>query len=180
MRTKPIIFFVLVGFIAGYFTYSEATRQGARPGIVSVGDPAPDFSIKDESGNTVKLSDYRGKVVFLNFWATWCEPCIKEAPGIEVINNTFKSRKFQMLTISSDTQWSAVRKFHRNHGVTFPVLLDPGQQVSRYEYKTTGLPETFLIDSNGFVVKHTYVADWSSPSAVSLIAQLISDAEERP
>src|SRR5207237_4252384 len=98
-RLRAIVFFLFVGSIAGYFVYKEATRVGT-PGIVNIGQMAPDFTIKDQNGHTVKLSDYRGKVVFLNFWATWCVPCVEEAPEMEKLNNTLKDRKFQMLTVA--------------------------------------------------------------------------------
>src|SRR5256714_12359312 len=97
-RIKGIVFFLVVGFLAGYFVYSEVTRVG-EPGIINIGQQAPDFSIKDQTGKLVKLSDYRGKVVFLNLWGTWCEPCIKEMPAMEILYQAFKDRKFQMLAI---------------------------------------------------------------------------------
>jgi peroxiredoxin len=179
MRAKPTLFFLSVGFLCSYFVYSEAMRKG-QPGLVSVGEEAPDFSIKDEAGRMVKLSEFRGKVVFLNFWATWCAPCIDEAPEIELVNNAFKDRQFRILTISSDTDWSDVKNFHRAHKLTFPVFLDPGQQVSRYIYKITGWPETFLIDAHGVVVKHTFAAHWAAPEAVAQIEALIRSADETP
>src|SRR5438552_10276170 len=93
-RIKAISFFLAVSSVAGYFVYKEVTRVG-EPGIINIGQQAPDFSIKDQSGKVVKLSDYRGKAVFLNLWATWCEPCIKEMPSMEVMYQAFKDRKFQ-------------------------------------------------------------------------------------
>jgi peroxiredoxin len=171
MRRKPTLFFTCVGLLCGYLIYSQSLKTG-QPGIVAVGDPAPEFSIKDENGHEVRLSDFRGKTVFLNFWATWCGPCIKEAPEIEIVHNMFKDRNFQMITISSDTSWRTVHSFQEKHGLTFPVFLDPGQQVSRYTYKTTGWPETFLIDPNGVIVQHTFAAHWASAQALSQIESL--------
>lgn len=176
MKTKPILFSSFVAVLCGYLVYTQSIRTG-QPGIVTVGDRAPDFSIKDEDGRKVKLSDFKGKVVFLNFWATWCAPCVDEAPEIEQIHRAFKNDQFQMLAISSDTSWAAVRNFQKEHGLAFPVLLDPGQVISRYIYKTTGLPETFVIDANGVIVKHTFAAHWADPQLVMQIQALIQNAE---
>src|SRR5438105_10243830 len=135
--------------------------------------PAKDFVSPAPDGKPVKLSDYRGKVVFLNFWATWCVPCVEEAPEMQKLNATLKDRKFQMLTLAIDTDWKPVNDFYAKHGLSVPVFLDPGQQVARGLYKITGVPETFLIDANGHVVRHTFGEHWADPRMVSYIESLI-------
>jgi len=172
-----IIFFLIVGSIAGYFVYKEATRAGS-PGVVNIGQQAPDFSIKDQSGHEIKLSDYRGKLVFLNFWATWCAPCIEEMPAMETLNQTFKDRKFQMLAISVDNDWKLVNGFYKDYNLTLPAFLDPGHQVAN-QYKVYKFPETFLIDGNGYVIKHTWVERWADPRVMSNIDSLIRQQEAR-
>jgi peroxiredoxin len=174
-RVKAIVFFLVVSSVAGYFVYKEVTRVG-EPGIINPGQQAPDFSIKDQSGKVIKLSDYRGKVVFLNLWATWCEPCIKEMPSMEVMYHAFRDRKFQMLAISNDNDWSEVNEFYRDKHLTLPAFLDPGRQIASL-YKVAKFPETFLIDANGHVVKHTWVKDWSYPQLMSDVENLIRQAE---
>ena len=109
-RVKAIIFFLVVGFVAGYFVYREATRVG-EPGVINIGQQAPDFSIKDQAGNAVKLSDYRGKVVFLNIWGTWCVGCVEEMPSMETLYQKFKDRKFEMMAITIDNDWDVVNQF---------------------------------------------------------------------
>src|SRR5207247_10123543 len=94
-RVKAVVCCVLDALIAGYFVYKEATRVGT-PGVVNIGQMAPDSTIKDQSGHPIKLSDYHGKVVFLNFWATWCVPCVEEARDMENSNAGLKDRKFKM------------------------------------------------------------------------------------
>jgi peroxiredoxin len=143
MRLKPIIFFLIVGSLAGFFVYREVTRVGD-PGLINIGQQAPDFTLKGEDGRPIKLSDYRGKLVFLNFWATWCLPCVEEMPEMEKLNKTFKDRKFQMLAVSVDTDWDVVKQFYKAHNLTIPAALDPGHQISGL-YKVFKFPETFLM-----------------------------------
>ena len=128
-RIKAIVFFLAVGSIAGYFVYKEVTRVG-EPGIINIGQQAPDFSIKDQSGHLIKLSDYRGKVVFLNIWGTWCEPCKREMPQMETMYQAFKGKKFQMLAVSIDNDWKEVNEFFKEKSLTLPVFLDGPVQGS--------------------------------------------------
>jgi peroxiredoxin len=175
MRLKPIVFFLIVGSVAGYFVYLEATREG-KVGIINVGQKAPDFTIKDENGHEVRLSDYRGKLVFLNFWATWCAPCVVEMPEMELLHNGYKGRDFQMIGITVDLNWDTVKEFYERYNLTFPSYLDPGRQVAGL-YKVYKQPETFLIDPNGYVIKHYIGAErWANPRVMSYIESLIPEA----
>jgi peroxiredoxin len=179
MRLKPIIFFVLVASVAGYFVYEEATRQGPG-GLVNVGDIAPDFELKDGNGKLVKLSDYRGKLVFLNFWYTDCVPCIQEMPEMELMHNLFKDRNFQMLAVSVDANWSSVEEFYQKHNLTLLSLSDPGHNISGM-YKVFKFPETFIIDASGRVLKH-YVGPerWTNPAVMAQIESMIPTATSVP
>jgi peroxiredoxin len=177
-RFKAIVFFMIVGLVAGYFVYKEATRVG-RPGVINVGQEAPDFAIKGRDGREIKLSDYRGKVVFLNFWATWCAPCVAEMPDMEVMMNRFKDRKFQMLAVTVDNNWKAVDQFYKDHNLTIPSFLDPGHQVSGL-YKVTKFPETFLIDANGYVVRHKVGEErWADPRVMASVEAIITQNEAK-
>lgn len=176
-RLKPIVFFLVVGSIAGSFVYKEVTRVG-KPGMINVGEQAPDFKIKDQNGREIKLSDYRGKVVFLNFWGTFCIPCIQEMPEMEIMHNAFKDRKFQMIAITIDTNWKEVHKFYEDKKLTLPSFLDPGHQVANL-YKVFKFPETFLIDGNGYVVKHTWAESWALPRHMDYVESLIRQEETK-
>jgi peroxiredoxin len=115
-------------------------------------DTAPDLLLSNLAGDDVKLSDYRGKVVFLNIWATWCPPCREEMPSMESLYRKLKGRNFEMLAVSIDRDGGkVVRSFAKKYGLTFPVLLDPDNKTYRL-YGLIGVPETFIVDKNGVVI----------------------------
>jgi peroxiredoxin len=134
----------------------------------------PDFSLQDLNGKKVELTQFKGKVVFLNFWATWCGPCKEEMPGLEFLHGYFKERNFVLLTISVDYEGiRPVQEFMSKQKYTFPVLLDPkGETLDLFEVK--GIPTTFLIDKKGKMTgKAIGPRDWKSADIVSLIGLLI-------
>jgi peroxiredoxin len=170
---KTIIFFLAVGAAAGFFTYNQLKHPGP-PGIISIGQQAPDFALKDEQNRVVKLSDYRGRLVFLHFWASWCSPCVDEAKELEALKTAMNDKPFQMLFISIDTDWEAVEQFDKTYHATIPSLLDPGQQIARGLYKITGQPETFLIGADGTVLIHTIgPARWSNARVIAAIESMM-------
>ncbi len=173
MRLKPFVFFALVGLLAGYAIY----RESVAPDPTLIGSVAPDFELLDENGQTVRLSDYRGNLVFLNFWATWCEPCVIEMPDMMALNEKFRDRPFKMLAVSIDTSWEAVHEFYEEHGLDIPTALDPGRQVYT-KYRALGVPETFFIDGNGNIVqKFISYRRWMSPQFLTEIEELVSRHE---
>ena len=135
---------------------------------------APQFELPALHGGKVKLSDYRGKVLFINFWATWCATCKVEMPSMEKLYQRFKEYDFEMLTISVDKDQSLIDPFIKQYNLTFPVLLDPDSEVARKAYKTTGVPETFIVDKNGVIVhKRLGPWDWATDDVMESFAQLI-------
>ncbi len=138
------------------------------------GNQAPDFTLLDLSGRPVQLSSLRGKVVLLNFWATWCPPCREEIPSLVQLNKAMQGKPFQMLAVSVDEGGKdAVQAFFAKKGVTLPALLDGDGKVSRV-YGTTGVPETFVIDAKGVIMKKVMgPLDWSSVEVVSYLQELI-------
>jgi peroxiredoxin len=151
------MFLVLIGAISLfslYFIFSGSNRPGLKVdsrsnvGLVA----AQDFGLPTLKGDYVKLSDYRGKVVFLNIWATWCPPCREEMPSMESLYQRLKGRKFELLAVSIDREGEkAVRPFATKYGLTFPVILDPDNKTYRL-YGLTGVPESFIVDKNGAVI----------------------------
>lgn len=175
MRAKTLIFFTVVGFLAGLMIYQQ--YQG--PGPTLEGAPAPSFELRDAHGQPVRIEDYRGKLVFLNFWATWCAPCEDEIPDMMALRAMFRDRPFEMLAISVDTEWGAVEGFFRKHSFELPTALDPGRQVAS-RYRATGFPETFFIDGNGVVLqKFIGPKAWTDPQMIAEIESLVRTEEQR-
>jgi len=147
---------------------------------VSAGNKAADFKLETLEGRTVSLSQMKGKVVFLNVWATWCGPCREEMPSMETLYDQFKgNRDFVMLAVSQDTKGkSVVAPYVEKNGYHFTVLLDPENEVSE-SYDVSGVPETFIIDRRGRIVAHHMGAfDWSRPDVKDALQQLL-DTKER-
>jgi len=117
-----------------------------------VGAPAPDFSLKDLTDNTVTLSNLKGQVVLINFWATWCGPCRVEMPAIQRRYDAFKDQGFTVLAVDFDESLTEVSAFARALNLTFTVLLDPGGSVNDL-YHVRGYPSTFIVDRTGVIKK---------------------------
>lgn len=127
--------------------------QSAKYEPLTVGKVAPDFELPDsDEKKTLRLSDFRGKVVFLNFWATWCKPCREEMPSMEVLYKNFERDGFVVLAVSIDrvTTKKDIPPFVKSLGLTFPVLVDSWGQTDK-RYKLMGVPETYIIDQQGIL-----------------------------
>ncbi|WP_102401558.1 peroxiredoxin family protein [Haloimpatiens massiliensis] len=113
-----------------------------------------DFTLKNIEGKTVKLSDFKGKKVFLNFWATWCEPCRSEIPDMIKLQNEIKDSNIVILAINIGESKNKVEDFVKKNNMNFTVLLDEEQKVAS-KYSVSGIPTTYLIDENGKLIKWT-------------------------
>jgi len=202
----------VVGFLASRFVLllepaaereAKAACDGLRPTArnaallggeyKSFPRPAPDFKVQDQNDNMRSLSEFRGKVVFLNFWATWCPPCIDEVPAIEDLQAELGSDDFVVLALASNHSWEDIFKFFpkgRRPGVfanpndltNMTVFLDPPANdddnlgAIAKAWGVPALPETFLIDRDGNI-QHYFVnkRDWHSDVALTCIRSLIED-----
>jgi len=176
--TGTIIAVIIIVVIAvvGFVMFG---KKGMYEPIVA-GKAAPAFELPDLDGNMVPLSRYKGKVIFLNFWATWCKPCEEEMPSMQYLYNKLRGRNFEMVAVSIDSKGdSDVQEFVKKYGISFPVLLDSRGKVKE-TYKTTGVPETFIIDQNGIVVEKVRgQREWSAPYATKVIYDLL-DSPPKP
>lgn len=145
-----VLFVLIIAVAIGGFFYYEHNKK---PPVVE-GDEAPDFTLPTLDGGEVTLSDYRGKVVLINIWATWCEPCREEMPYMESQYKNLEGQDFEILAISQDRRGNEdVQPFVDEFGLTFPILLDPDKDVGEL-YQTSKFPESFIIDRDGFIVSH--------------------------
>lgn len=160
---------------------TDKAEKGAVPAENNAGatatenSPAPDISVESlTNGSTVKLSDLKGQVVLLNFWATWCPPCRKEIPSMMKLNSLMAGKPFQMIAVSIDEGGKpAIESFFKESGFSLPAYIDESGASAKW-YGITGVPESFIIDKNGVIVKKVIGGlAWDSPEAVSFLEGLM-------
>jgi len=176
-RTAILIFLIGCGLLVIILLrLNKSPSTFSQPATLTNGKPAPDFSLPALDGKKINLSDYRGKVVLVNIWATWCAPCVEEMPSMQQFYNEFKGGDFEILAVSIDTLGlEVVAPFMENHKLTFPALLDP-QGTVKTPYGITGVPESFIIDKDGTLVKRIIgPLDWATPAVFQLFRDLIQN-----
>jgi len=141
---------------------------------IEIGLPAPDFTFPGINGKMVSLSDFRGKVVLVNIWATWCASCVDEMPSMERLYQNLKGKDFEILAVSIDSLGvKVVAPFMKKYKLTFPALIDSSGTIGA-GYRTTGVPESFIIDKNGILVKKIIgPRDWTQPELLRFFQDLI-------
>ncbi len=145
-----------------------ACNSGSRP--PRIGSPAPEFTITD-SQRTVALNQFQGKPVVLNFWATWCPPCIQEMPSLVQLQKQLGD-KVTIIAVSEDDDDSAYKQFVRDHNVDLLTVRDSGQKANGL-YGTFKFPETYVIDRNGKIVRKFIGAqEWTSPEIVDYLKKM--------
>ncbi len=130
----------------------SATAVQAAKGLI--GDPAPDFALRSSLGENLRLSEHRGQVVMLNFWATWCGPCRQEMPLLDEIYGRYQPAGFSLLAINLDNDTADAMEMAKSMGVDFPLLFDEDKNVSKL-YDIRAMPVTVLIDRDG-QVRHVH------------------------
>jgi cytochrome c biogenesis protein CcmG, thiol:disulfide interchange protein DsbE len=143
--------------------------SGSRPSRID--SAAPDFTVHD-SDRSVTLSQLKGQVVVLNFWATWCAPCIEEMPSLVQMQERMKSKGVTVLAVSVDADENSYRRFLRDHAVNLLSVRDPDQKSNNL-YGTFKFPETYIIDRNG-VVRRKFIGavDWTEPEVIDFLGKL--------
>ncbi len=177
-RYAPTLFSILICVLASDFRFPASAVSADLPSPYAIesltGQKAPDFTLKDLAGKSVALSFYKGKVVILAFWATWCPPCKDELQSLNKLYQTYKSRGLIVLAVSSDRSLSSVKDFIAQNPVTFDILFDDKLSVSRDLYKAFMVPTTFVIDRRGVIFKkHFGEQDWTRPELVNEIDSLL-------
>jgi peroxiredoxin len=140
MKVSKLVLSGLVAFAA----------VSASASLDLVGQPAPDFALKSASGENLRLSEYRGDVVMINFWATWCGPCRQEMPLLDALYGRYQRVGFQLLGVNIDDDSGKALGMVEELGVSFPVLFDAEKSVSR-QYQVEAMPVTVIVDRSGTV-----------------------------
>ena len=183
MSYRPLcrFFFLLLIFpavLSAVPTYAWAQSKinyKVIPNLEAMKDhaPTPDFTLPNPDGKKVSLKDFRGKLVFLNFWATWCVPCREEMPAMEKLYQEFKDRNFVILAVNVKDRKQDAVNFAKELKLTYPIVIDPDAQVGLL-YGAWGLPTTYLIGPKGEGLARAWgPAEWYSPTARNLIKDLL-------
>ena len=154
---KPLILLglglLLIGASAYFLFQQQSATQSDLSAIpVKVDYPAPELSLTDLKGRPSSLADYRGQVVLVNLWATWCPPCKEEMPALESYYRKHAQDGFSIIAINDGDPTADVVKFVEDYGLTFPVWLDPTYIGTEKAFKTLNLPSSFVIDRDGQIV----------------------------
>jgi cytochrome c biogenesis protein CcmG, thiol:disulfide interchange protein DsbE len=144
-----------------------------RDKVVKVGDIAPEFNVRTESGLTLTRQNFGGKVLILNFWATWCPPCIEETPSLNALAKEYGPKGVVVLGVSIDKNQEKYKRFLDRFGIRFPMTRDAGHQLADI-YGTYQFPETYIIDRNGKVVQKVISnTNWTGPEIKSFLDNLL-------
>lgn len=156
--SRTILPLVLLGFglllivLALYLTTRDGTLQTDLSAVPVKADyPAPEVTLTDTRGETHSLSEYRGQVVLVNLWATWCPPCKEEMPALQAFYEKYSDKGFTIIAINDGDPEPDVLQFEKDYGLSFPIWLDPQYYATEQAFKTINLPSSFVIDREGTV-----------------------------
>ena len=170
VRPSSLLIALLTALLTGCY-------HGSKP--PSIGRPAPEFAIQD-SERSVSLDQYRGKILVLNFWASWCPPCVEEMPSLVQLQRKLQEKGVTVLGVSVDEDANDYHKFLKNHGIDLVTVREGGNKTdtgvlspTANKYGTFKIPETYIIDRNG-IVRRKFIGpiDWSQPEIVEYLIRL--------
>jgi cytochrome c biogenesis protein CcmG, thiol:disulfide interchange protein DsbE len=170
MKEKVLGGAALLGALAVLYTFAMPSYRHSEPSVA--GRRAPDFSL-EINGRQEHLSDLRGKVVVLDFWATWCPPCVQETPSLNALQQRIAGQNGLVLGISQDDDASAYEKFLADQHVIFPTYRDPTKTIAA-NYGSAMFPEAYIISRDGKIARKVVgPQDWTSPELISSIETLL-------
>lgn len=163
-----------LGLAAAAIVFALLMLSQPTPDPIRPGQMAPGFELPLLDGGTISLEKLRGRIVLLNFWATWCKPCEDEMPAMQRLHTALAGSEFELVAVSTDASRDDVAVFRERLGLTFPIALDPGKRVSE-AYQSYRYPESYLIDRDGKILSR-YIGprDWDSELYVERIRRVIA------
>jgi peroxiredoxin len=168
---KILVLFLILGGAA----FLALRLRSPRP--VDIGERAPDFTLPTLTQGPLSLHDFGRQVVVLNFWATWCPPCVEETPSLEKFAEQMRLQGVAVMGVSVDQDVAALQTFAAQQHLSFPILRDPNQSVAN-RYGTFQFPETYIIDQEGRVAEKLIGAvDWQDPRVVTFVQELTGKAK---
>jgi peroxiredoxin len=170
-----LVLFTLLNLVATAVISADAEQSVEPLQALEEPVPAPDFELLDPAGQTHTLADYQGKVLVVNFWATWCPPCIREMPALQNLRTTLHEQGLEVLGINMGENAEQVALFRERINVDFPLLLDENMVMST-AWEVLNLPTTFIVDRKGMIT-YAEVGDkpWDDPVIVQQIEVLLAD-----
>lgn len=171
--SKIKVWHVVVGLLAvAAVVWFVKRPTTAHP--LEIGERVPNFALPGVAGGTVSLARYRGKVVVLNFWASWCPPCVDEAPSLEAFSRQMQGHGVVVLGVSMDQDLSALNKFIAHYNLNYPIARDPDWALPHL-FGTYKIPETYIIDRTGHLAEKIIgETDWTDPRMIAYIEDLAS------
>jgi peroxiredoxin len=174
MKKKVISWLGLAAALGLIYLFAMPSYRHGEPSIA--GRKAPNFDLQI-NGHAINLANYHGKVVVLDFWASWCPPCVEETPSLNALQKRIIGRGGVVLGISQDDDPSAYAKFLADQNVVFPTYLDPTKKIAA-TYGTAVFPETYLISRDGHIARKIVgPQDWNSPELVAALDTLLDSKE---
>jgi cytochrome c biogenesis protein CcmG/thiol:disulfide interchange protein DsbE len=180
-QSRPIIPLILLGLglilitVAGYFILRDTPTQTDLSAVpVQVNFTAPELTLTDAQGVSRSLSDYRGQVVLVNLWATWCPPCKEEMPALQTFYNKHKDKGFTIVAINDGDPTPDVEQFIKDYQLSFPVWLDPKYFATEQAFKTLNLPSSYVIDRNG-IIRLSWVGGINRKTLDKYVTPLITE-----
>jgi len=167
------LLFLLSGLVFGQSLQERARKVGLQP--LKNGTEMIDFELEDIDGRVTKLSSFKGKVIFLNFWATWCPPCREEMPSMQELYSRLGDDGLEIVAVDLQEDAGSVKSFFDEHGLTFTALLDKTGRVGA-TYGARNIPTTYIIDRKGFVIAGTIGGrEWNTPEMIGFFETLLAE-----